>query len=180
LKTFTNLTTYVWMGERTKLKMFKKLKTFTRLPASLVFLNIFNLKDIECLDGKWIQHLTSLRTLVINNALKLKSLPEEGKFPSSLQELRMTAAHCWKQVYGRSKGKSGIRFLIFPSYISTMKTSHSHEYHVPVSHRNFIDVISCHIIEAPAPTRCNFKILEKSDFPLNCLFHQCFIRFILL
>ncbi|XP_020240570.1 LOW QUALITY PROTEIN: putative disease resistance RPP13-like protein 1 [Cajanus cajan] len=53
------------------------------LPTSLVSLCIYNLCDVKCLDGKWLQHLTSLENLEISNAYQLESLPEEG-LPSSL------------------------------------------------------------------------------------------------
>jgi len=62
-----------------------------RLPASLVSLYIHNFGDITCLDGKWLQHLTSLQTLFINNAPKLMSFPEEG-LPSSLQDFTISRA----------------------------------------------------------------------------------------
>jgi len=58
------------------------------LPTSLVSLTI-SLQDTECLDGKWLQHLTSLQKCEIRGAVKLKSLPEEGKLPSSLKVLRI-------------------------------------------------------------------------------------------
>ena len=43
-------------------------------------------------------------------------------------------AHCRKQFVEGSVGKSGVRFLTFPSYLSERKSSH--EYHILVSHQN--------------------------------------------
>ncbi|CAI8596114.1 unnamed protein product [Vicia faba] len=57
------------------------------LPTSLVSIEISGLKDIKCLYGKWLQHLTSLQKLEISHANLLKSLPEEGELPFTLKEL---------------------------------------------------------------------------------------------
>jgi hypothetical protein len=46
------------------------------LPSSLMSLHIYQLDDIECLDGKWLHHLTSLQNLEISDAPKLKLMPE--------------------------------------------------------------------------------------------------------
>ncbi|XP_058721608.1 putative disease resistance RPP13-like protein 1 [Vicia villosa] len=59
------------------------------LPTNLTLLCMACLEDIECLDGKWLQHLTSLRTLYIDDAPMLKSLPEKGELPSSLKVLHI-------------------------------------------------------------------------------------------
>jgi hypothetical protein len=53
------------------------------LPNSPVSLYIYNLSDVKCLDGRWLQHLTSLENLEISYCRRLESLPEEG-LPSSL------------------------------------------------------------------------------------------------
>ncbi|MCH97029.1 NBS resistance protein [Trifolium medium] len=56
------------------------------LPNPLVSLYIYNLSDVKFLDGKWLQHLTSLENLEIASCRKLlESLPEEG-LPSSLSD----------------------------------------------------------------------------------------------
>nr|KYP45986.1 Putative disease resistance protein At3g14460 family [Cajanus cajan] len=72
------------------------------LPTSLVQLYIDNLCDIKSLDGKWLQHLTSLKELVITDAQQLESLPEEG-LPSSLSKFSiwrcpLLEASCVKRV----------------------------------------------------------------------------------
>jgi len=74
------------------------------LPTSLVSLTI-SLEDIECLDGKWLQHLTSLQKLEIVYSPKLKSLPEKGKLPSSLKVLRINDCPLSEAICGRKRGK---------------------------------------------------------------------------
>jgi hypothetical protein len=61
---------------------------FRLLPISLVTLTIRNVKDIECLDGLWLHHLTSLENLKFSSCNNLKSLPKKG-FPSSLKNLML-------------------------------------------------------------------------------------------
>ncbi|XP_027927610.1 putative disease resistance RPP13-like protein 1 [Vigna unguiculata] len=56
------------------------------LPTSLVSLSICNSFGIKCLDGKWLQHLTSLEKLEIQCFRQLEFLPEEG-LPSTLSVL---------------------------------------------------------------------------------------------
>ena len=56
------------------------------LSNSLVSIYIYNLFDVKCLDGKWLQHLSSLENLEITYCRKLESLPEE-RLPSSLSVL---------------------------------------------------------------------------------------------
>ncbi|XP_058721528.1 putative disease resistance RPP13-like protein 1 [Vicia villosa] len=85
------------------------------LPTNLVSLVICDLKDIECLDGKWLQHLTSLHTLHISNAPKLKSLPEKGEFPSSLKELHIIRCPLLKVNLQRKKGKEWRKISHIPS-----------------------------------------------------------------
>lgn len=56
------------------------------LPTSLVSLCIYDIRGVKCLDGKWLQHLTSLEQLQILGSRQLESLPEEG-LPSTLSVL---------------------------------------------------------------------------------------------
>ncbi|KAK2440029.1 putative disease resistance RPP13 protein [Trifolium repens] len=58
------------------------------LPISLVTLSIGDVEDIECLDGLWLHHLTSLENLEFFRCNNLKSLPKKG-FPSSLKNLKL-------------------------------------------------------------------------------------------
>jgi Leucine-rich repeat (LRR) protein len=67
------------------------------LPISLVTLSIFNVEDIECLDGLWLHHLTSLENLVFSSCNNLKSLPKKG-FPSSLKNLELWACNDLKSL----------------------------------------------------------------------------------
>ncbi|CAJ1958959.1 unnamed protein product [Sphenostylis stenocarpa] len=69
------------IGSDEILNAFTKMKT-SLLPTSLVSLCICNLTGIKCLDGKWLQHLTSLEKLEILCSRQLESLPEEGLPPT--------------------------------------------------------------------------------------------------
>ncbi|XP_058721535.1 putative disease resistance RPP13-like protein 1 isoform X2 [Vicia villosa] len=92
------------------------------LPTNLVSLGIFELKDIECLDGKWLQHLTSLHKLVIDHAPKLQSLPEKGELPSSLEELHIRYCPLLKANLQRKKGKEWSKISHIPSIVIDFKT----------------------------------------------------------
>ncbi|XP_039688375.1 putative disease resistance protein At3g14460 isoform X2 [Medicago truncatula] len=85
------------------------------LPASLVTLCISGLND-KSIDGKWLQHLTSLQDLEIVNAPKLKSLPKKG-LPSSLLVLNMTRCPLLKASLGRKRGKEWRKIAHIPSII---------------------------------------------------------------
>jgi hypothetical protein len=67
------------------------------LPISLVTLSIGDVEDIECLDGLWLHHLTSLENLVFSSCNNLKSLPKKG-FPSSLKNLKLTRCNDLKSL----------------------------------------------------------------------------------
>ncbi|KAL1370551.1 putative disease resistance RPP13-like protein 1 isoform X1 [Arachis hypogaea] len=74
------------------------------LPNSLVMMEIQGARGIQDLDGKWLQHLTSLKTLELVACDKLKSLPREG-LPSSISRLQMSGCPMLKASYERKKGK---------------------------------------------------------------------------
>ncbi|XP_058721504.1 putative disease resistance RPP13-like protein 1 isoform X2 [Vicia villosa] len=84
------------------------------LPTNLVSLQISELKDIECLDGKWLQNLTSLHKLEIGEAPKLKSLPEKGELPSSLKELYIDHCSLLEANLQRKKGKEWSKISHIP------------------------------------------------------------------
>ncbi|KAL5077887.1 hypothetical protein RYX36_016871 [Vicia faba] len=89
--------------------------TVPLLPASLVTLCISGFNDTG-IDGKWFQHLTSLRNIEIVNALKLKSLPKEG-FPSSLSVLSITCCPLLVARLRRKRGKEWRKIARIPSII---------------------------------------------------------------
>ncbi|XP_058721687.1 putative disease resistance RPP13-like protein 1 [Vicia villosa] len=90
------------------------------LPTNLISLNIGDLKDIECLDGKWLQHLTSLQQLLIYDSPKLKSLPEKGELPSSLKLLIITGCPLLEAKLRRKQGKEWRKI----SHIPTIYLNH--------------------------------------------------------
>ncbi|KAJ1399775.1 P-loop containing nucleoside triphosphate hydrolase [Sesbania bispinosa] len=83
------------------------------LPASIVSLSISSLDDIECLDGKWLHHLTSLQTLQISHCRNLKSLPEEG-LPSSLSALYIYQSPLLEASCQRKRGKDWAKIARIP------------------------------------------------------------------
>jgi len=85
------------------------------LPASLVTLCICGLSDTS-IDGKWLQHLTSLQKLEIVNAPKLKSLPKKG-LPSSLSVLSMARCPLLEESLRRKRGKEWRKITRIPAII---------------------------------------------------------------
>ncbi|KAL1332100.1 putative disease resistance RPP13-like protein 1 [Arachis hypogaea] len=83
------------------------------LPNSLEILRIEGAREIQHLDGKWLQHLTSLKTLQLWSCDKLKSLPKEG-LPSSISCLRMIKCPLLKASYERKKGKEWPKIAHIP------------------------------------------------------------------
>ncbi|RHN65529.1 putative P-loop containing nucleoside triphosphate hydrolase, leucine-rich repeat domain, L [Medicago truncatula] len=73
------------------------------LPASLVMLCIRGFNGTR-IDGKWLQHLTSLQKLEIVNAPKLNSLPKKG-LPTSLSVLIMDRCPLLEASVRRKQGK---------------------------------------------------------------------------
>ncbi|XP_058721525.1 putative disease resistance RPP13-like protein 1 isoform X2 [Vicia villosa] len=84
------------------------------LPTNLVSLRVAGLEDIECLDGKWLQHLTSLHKLEITFSPKLKSLPEKGELPSSLEKLHIRHCPLLKANLQKKKGKEWSKICHIP------------------------------------------------------------------
>ncbi|MED6199973.1 hypothetical protein PIB30_080860 [Stylosanthes scabra] len=74
------------------------------LPNSLQTLIIRAAHEIQHLDGKWLQHLASLKRLSLLECDKLMSLPKEG-LPSSISYLEMMGCPMLKANYQRKKGK---------------------------------------------------------------------------
>ncbi|CAN6696599.1 unnamed protein product [Malus baccata var. baccata] len=74
------------------------------LPATLHTLAISYVSSLESLDGKGLEHLTSLQRLLIEGCESLKFLPKEG-LPASLSYLKIEYCPCLKKRYGNKKGK---------------------------------------------------------------------------
>nr|DAD45258.1 TPA_asm: hypothetical protein HUJ06_003488 [Nelumbo nucifera] len=81
--------------EELTMKQCSGLMSFPRdewlLPTSLTRLRLYNFERLECLPPSWFQQLNALVSLEINDAPRLKSLPEEG-LPPTLQKLEIY--HC--------------------------------------------------------------------------------------
>uniref|UniRef100_A0A2N9I6B0 Disease resistance RPP13-like protein 1 n=1 Tax=Fagus sylvatica TaxID=28930 RepID=A0A2N9I6B0_FAGSY len=74
------------------------------LPTNLTFLYISKFPNMESLDKKGLQHLTSLEQLWIQDCPKLKYMPDEG-LPASLSFLRINECPLLKKRCQRKKGK---------------------------------------------------------------------------
>ncbi|XP_018501126.2 putative disease resistance protein At3g14460 [Pyrus x bretschneideri] len=74
------------------------------LPATLHTLQIDYVWDLKSLDGKGLEHLTSLQHLQIECCRSLKFLPKEG-FPASLSYLCIWGCPSLKKRYRKKKGK---------------------------------------------------------------------------
>ncbi|KAG2678884.1 hypothetical protein I3760_11G024800 [Carya illinoinensis] len=74
------------------------------LPSSLTYLSIVGLSCLKNLDGRGLQNLTSLRTLIISGCPKLQSIPEEG-LPMSLVELIIRRCPLLREQCQREKGE---------------------------------------------------------------------------
>ena len=86
------------------------------LPNSLVSLHICNLDDVKCLNGKWLQHLTSLEYLEILWCPILESLPEEG-LPFSISALRIFDCPLLEASWQRKGGKEWHKIAHIPCKI---------------------------------------------------------------
>ncbi|XP_027342657.1 putative disease resistance protein At3g14460 [Abrus precatorius] len=74
------------------------------LPTSLTSLTLSKFDGLKRLEGKGLQHLTSLRELGIFSCGSLESLPEE-QLPSSLEVLSIVCCPLLEERYGKEKGK---------------------------------------------------------------------------
>ncbi|KAI9086858.1 hypothetical protein K1719_031181 [Acacia pycnantha] len=74
------------------------------LPTSLVFIRIYNMSNLKLLEGKGLQHLTSLEELRIWSCPNLESLPEDA-LPSSLLLLKIYKCPKLEERYDYQKGK---------------------------------------------------------------------------
>ncbi|XLS43933.1 hypothetical protein HN51_000798, partial [Arachis hypogaea] len=83
------------------------------LPNSLKILIIWSAREIQHLNGKWLQHLTSLKNLALYECEKLKSLPKEG-LPSSISRLDIWRCPMLKASCERKKGKEWPKIAHIP------------------------------------------------------------------
>ncbi|MED6217419.1 hypothetical protein PIB30_017479 [Stylosanthes scabra] len=74
------------------------------LPNSLRTLCIIDAYEIQHLDGRWLQHLTSFKNLLLDNCYKLESLPKEG-LPSSISFLDIRRCPMLEASCRRNEGK---------------------------------------------------------------------------
>ncbi|CAN6696536.1 unnamed protein product [Malus baccata var. baccata] len=74
------------------------------LPATLHTLSISGVSNLKSLDGKGLEHLTSLQHLYIFSCKSLKFLPKEA-LPASLSYLRIRDCPSLKKRYRNKKGK---------------------------------------------------------------------------
>jgi Leucine-rich repeat (LRR) protein len=88
-------------GECENVKLFPEEEL---LPSTITYLSIFGLSSLETLDGTGLQHLTSLRTLIINGCPGLQSMPEKG-LPMSLVELVIRRCPLLRERCRREKGE---------------------------------------------------------------------------
>ncbi|CAK7336502.1 unnamed protein product [Dovyalis caffra] len=85
--------------------MCKEVESFPEsvwLPPSLCSLRISDLQNLKLLDYWGIQHLTSLRELMIGDCPELQALPEEG-LPANLTSFKI-----WALQNLKSLGHKGI------------------------------------------------------------------------
>ncbi|XP_028803914.1 putative disease resistance RPP13-like protein 1 [Neltuma alba] len=74
------------------------------LPTSLVRIYIKSVSNLKLLEGKGLQHLTSLERLVIRDCKNLESLPEDA-LPSSLSLLEIWRCPKLEERYDYERGK---------------------------------------------------------------------------
>ncbi|XP_027345084.1 putative disease resistance RPP13-like protein 1 [Abrus precatorius] len=84
------------------------------LPTSLEFLRLYNSDSLKWLEGKGLQHLTSLTELGFYECGKLESLPED-QLPSSLELLWMVRCRLLEERYGNEKGNHFSKIAHIPA-----------------------------------------------------------------
>ncbi|KAK7401009.1 hypothetical protein VNO78_12319 [Psophocarpus tetragonolobus] len=86
--------------------VFNTLLKESLLPTSLLSLEISMCDGLTCLclEGKWLQHLSSLTQLRIENCERLESLPED-QLPSSLEVLEIYKCPLLEARYEDQKGR---------------------------------------------------------------------------
>ncbi|XP_027340785.1 putative disease resistance RPP13-like protein 1 [Abrus precatorius] len=84
------------------------------LPTSLTYLRLWNFDGLKRLEGKGLQHLTSLKTLYIFECGSLESLPED-QLPSSLELLCIISCPLLEERYGNEKGKHFTKIAHIPA-----------------------------------------------------------------
>ncbi|KAJ1384121.1 Virus X resistance protein-like, coiled-coil domain [Sesbania bispinosa] len=84
------------------------------LPTSLVFIGLYNFGGLKLLEGKGLQHLTSLKQLHIKECPSLVSLPED-QLPSSLAVLNVENCPLLEARYQIRKGKHWSKIARIPA-----------------------------------------------------------------
>ncbi|KAL2322261.1 hypothetical protein Fmac_026640 [Flemingia macrophylla] len=84
------------------------------LPNSLLRLEVRSLDGLKCLEGKGLQHLTSLRNLQISHCGSLESLPEDH-LPSSLESLDIRKCPLLEARYQSRKGNYWSKIAHIPA-----------------------------------------------------------------
>jgi hypothetical protein len=111
-------TSMIWTWDFDKDGNSKSIRFSLTKNVDIVRLNTFTrVEDIKCLDGKWLQHLTSLQHFTILEAPKLESLPKAGKFPSSLKVLRVKQCPLLEESLRRKRGKEWRKVAHIPSIL---------------------------------------------------------------
>ncbi|KAK8665366.1 hypothetical protein V6N13_005535 [Hibiscus sabdariffa] len=98
LQTLPSLTSFSFSCRELEMECFPDEHMF---PSSLTSLTIDDLRNLERLEYKGLQHLTSLFRLNISNCPKLHSVPEKMLLPSlshlSIQRCPLLKEHCQKE-----------------------------------------------------------------------------------
>lgn len=95
------LTSFGIFDENENLKSFPEEEL---LPSTLTYLSMFGLSCLKNLDGRGLQHLTSLTTLVVSGCPELQAMPEEG-LPMSLVDLIIRRCPMLRERCQREKGE---------------------------------------------------------------------------